>query len=81
MLLSTTLYQTLVPKEYLGRFFANIGLFVLGLNPIIIWIAGFAADQSSAMTVLAVLGGFLLVFCLLWGTQYAAVRRTIERLE
>ncbi|HLF88666.1 MAG TPA: MFS transporter [Anaerolineales bacterium] len=80
MLLSTTLYQTLVPKEYLGRFFANIGLFVLGLNPIIIWIAGFAADQFSAMTVLTTLSGFLLVFCLLWATQYVAIRRAIERL-
>ena len=80
MLLSTTLYQTLVPKEYLGRFFANIGLFVLGLNPIIIWIAGFAADQFSAMTVLTTLSGFLLVFCLLWVTQYAAICRAIERL-
>ena len=80
MILSTTLYQTLVPKEYLGRFFGNLGLFTLGLTPIVIWLVGLVADRSSARMVYAGLGGFLLIFCVLWATQYLSVRRAIQSL-
>jgi hypothetical protein len=80
ILLSTTLYQTLVPNEYLGRFFANLGLFTLGLTPLIIWIAGYAADQTSARIVFLVLGSMLLGFCVLWVTRYPSIRRALEGL-
>lgn len=80
ILLSTTLYQTLVPNEFLGRFFANLGLFTLGLTPLITWIAGYGADQTSASAVFIILSTLLLGFCALWATQYGFVRRAMERL-
>lgn len=80
ILLSTTLYQTLVPNEFLGRFFANLSLFTLGLTPLITWIAGYGADQTSAKEVFIILGTLLLGFCMLWATQYGSIRCAMERL-
>jgi MFS family permease len=65
-LLTTTLFQTMVPKEMQGRFFGNIGLLTLGLQPVVMWLAGVAADSSSTTAVFTNLGGFLLVFILAW---------------
>lgn len=67
-LLTTTLFQSIVPKEMQGRFFGNIGLLTLSLQPVMMWLAGVAADSSSAMVVFTYLGGFLLIFSLAWAS-------------
>jgi len=79
--LTTTLFQTLVAKEMLGRFFGNIGLLTLGMQPLVMWLAGFAADSSSAASVLAVLGSLLLIFSLFWMLQYQTITKAIRRQE
>ena len=70
MLLTTTLFQTLVPKEMQGRFFANVGLLTLGIQPLIMWLAGLGADWSSAATTFTMLGSISLIFAFLWTIQY-----------
>jgi len=67
-LLTTTLFQTMVPKEMQGRFFGNIGLLTLGLQPVVMWLAGVAADSSSALVVFTGLDSFLLIFSLAWAS-------------
>ena len=81
MLVSTTLFQILVPKEMLGRFFGNVGLFTLGIQPLVMWLAGFVADKSSAAAVLVGSGIFLLICCSLWTIQYRTTYKTIRDQE
>lgn len=75
MLLTTTYFQTHVPTEMQGRFFGNTGLVTLGIQPLVMWATGIAADASSAADVFGMLGGVLALFCLVWGVRYRAILR------
>jgi MFS transporter, DHA3 family, macrolide efflux protein len=68
-LLTTTLFQTFVPKEMQGRFFSNTDLLTLGIQPLVMGLAGLVADWSSATTIFVMLGSSLIVFSLLWTLQ------------
>jgi MFS family permease len=70
MLLTTTLFQTIVPKEMQGRFFGNTGLLTLGIQPLVMGLAGLGADWSSAATIFTMLGCGLMVFGLMWTYNY-----------
>jgi len=78
-ILSNALFQTLVPQDMLGRFFGNVGLVTLGLQPLVMWLAGFAADSSSAALVFGALGGLLLMFGSVWALQYQATIKDIRQ--
>ena len=69
-LLTTILFQTFVPKEMQGRFFGNTGLLTLGIQPLVMGLAGLGADWLSASTIFVVLGSSLIVFSLIWILQY-----------
>lgn len=77
--LSNALFQTLVPRDMLGRFFGNVGLVTLGLQPLVMWLAGFAADSFSAALVFGALGGLLLAFGCAWTLQYQATIQDIRQ--
>jgi MFS transporter, DHA3 family, macrolide efflux protein len=77
--LSNALFQTLVPRDMLGRFFGNVGLVTLGLQPLVMWLAGFAADSSSAALVFGALGGLLLIFGSVWALQYQATIQDVRQ--
>jgi MFS family permease len=70
MLLTTTLFQTIVPKEMQGRFLGNTGLLTLGIQPLVLGLAGFGADHSSASTIFSMLGYGLILLSLVWIFQY-----------
>jgi MFS family permease len=70
MLLTTTLFQTIVAKEMQGRFFGNTGLLTLGIQPLVLGLAGFGADHFSAGTVLGILGYGLIALCIVWVLRY-----------
>lgn len=73
--LSTALYQALVPRELLGRFFANIGLLNEGLLPLMMWITGLAADDLGPARTFGVIGGLLALGALLWMPLYPRVQQ------
>jgi MFS family permease len=73
--LSTALYQALVPRELLGRFFANIGLLNEGLLPLTMWITGLAADGLGPARTFGVIGGLLALGALLWMPLYPRVQQ------
>jgi DHA3 family tetracycline resistance protein-like MFS transporter len=80
LVLSTTLFQAIVPKEMLGRFFANSSLIILGLQPLIMAAAGWAADASSASLIFIICGSLLLAISFLWSLQYPKLNRSVRNL-
>ena len=70
MLLTTTLFQTIVAREMQGRFFGNTGLLTLGIQPLVLGLAGYGADHSSAGTIFAMLGYGLIALCVVWVFRY-----------
>ena len=69
-LLTTILFQTFVPKEMQGRFFGNTDLLTLGIQPLVMGLAGVGADWLSATTIFIMLGSGLMAFSLIWTFQY-----------
>jgi hypothetical protein len=53
-----------------GRFFGNTGLLTLGIQPLVMGLAGLGADWSSAATIFTMLGCGLMVFGLMWTYNY-----------
>ena len=80
-ILSSIIYQKVVPAEMLGRFFANTSLLTLALQPIVMWLAGVAADASSAKNVFVWLGCLLLAFCLAWSMKYDAISKSVLSVD
>ena len=69
-LLTTILFQTFVPKEMQGRFLGNTDLLTLGIQPLVMGLAGLGTDWLSATTIFVVLGSGLMTFSLIWTFQY-----------
>ena len=80
-LLCDTIFMVIVPKNILGRFYGNIGIFTMGIMPLIMWLAGYTADKFSAAAIFTITGAFLLTFCLIWLLQYKKTSVSILEQE
>jgi len=79
--LLVTVYQTIIPREILGRFLGNVGLFELAMQPVVIYLVGVTADRYGAGNLLATLGVGVTVFTLIWFVCFIPIFISHEKLE